>query len=79
MLSARGKTSVLPTADIPTGPLSTISLWKAGFGGSAKTDSVRLWLRFALAGLPAGLLPAEPKSITFLPFPVGENKEPDPP
>jgi hypothetical protein len=58
MLSSRGKTSVFPTADIPTGPL--FSLWKAGFGGSAKSDSVRVLLRFALAGLPAGLFPAEP-------------------
>ena len=76
MLSTRGKTSVLPTADIPIGPLSAISLWKAGFGRSAKTDSVLLWLRFALPGLPIGLLPTDPKSITFLPFPVGENKVP---
>jgi len=74
MLSSRGKTRVFPTADIPTGPL--FSLWKAGFGGSAKTDSVLLLLRFELAGLPNGLLcsvfPAEPIFITLLP--TGDSK-----
>lgn len=65
MLSSRGKINVLPTADIPTGPL--FSLWKAGFGGAAKTDSVRGYLRPKLAGLPAGLFPADGNFVILLP------------